>query len=77
MDNVPVAWTRPLETWKKDEQLLDVYELALPADAMRLSGAMLQIGMYDPDTGARFPASDRSGQPLPGDKVTLPFNVRQ
>ena len=77
MDNVPVAWTRPLETWKKGEQLLDVYELALPADAARLSGATLQVGMYDPDTGARFPASDRSDQPLPGDKVTLPFNVRR
>ncbi len=77
MDNVPVAWTRPLETWKKDEQLLDVYELALPADTAPLSGVTLQVGMYDPDTGARVPASDRYGQPLPGGKITLPFNVRQ
>jgi hypothetical protein len=56
--------------------LLDVYELVRLADAAPDNGATLQVGMSEPDTGARFPASDRSGRPLPGDKVTLPFNVR-
>jgi len=76
IDGVPVSWTRPLETWQLGEQLFDVYSLPLPADDPRLSGATLQIGLYDPDTGARLAAYDAAGNPLPGDKLTLPLTLQ-
>jgi len=65
-----------LETWQLGEQLFDVYSLPLPADDPRLSGATLQIGLYDPDTGARLAAYDAAGNPLPGDKLTLPLTLQ-
>jgi len=73
VDGVPVAWTRPLETWHQGEQLLDVYSLALPAHDLRLSDATLQIGLYNPETGARLTAYDSTGSPLPEDKLILPL----
>ena len=76
MDNVPVSWTRPLATWQLNEQLLDVYALSVPIDNTRLPGATLQIGMYDPDTGARFPVHDRSVQSLPDNKFIVPLSLK-
>lgn len=54
-DSVPVAWTRPLDTWRLDEQLLDVHTLALPDDAP-LGEWSLRVGLYNPEDGARLPA---------------------
>jgi hypothetical protein len=71
-DGVPVSWTRPFETWHFGEQLLDVYSLSLPAHDLPLSDFTLQIGLYNPETGARLGAYDSAGNPLPEDKVTLP-----
>lgn len=75
MDNVPVSWTRPLETWQPGEQLLDVYALPIPSNPARLSGASLQIGLYDPDTGARLSAYDRSGAALAGNTFSMPLRL--
>ena len=69
-DSIPVWWTRPLETWHLDEQLLDAHTLSLPADA-RLAGWSLRIGLYDPDTLVRLPAYDRIGTRLPDDAVSV------
>lgn len=76
VDGVPVSWTRPLETWQQGEQLLDVYSLSLPANDLRLSDATLQIGLYNPETGARLAAYDSAGKPLPEEKLTLPLTLQ-
>ena len=85
MDNVPVSWTRPLATWQSGEQLLDVYALSIPPDASttlasttlsaQLSGATLQIGVYEADTGSRLPAYDRSGAQLAGNLFSMPLHL--
>ena len=71
-DGIPVWWTRPLETWRLDEQLLDVYTLFLPADA-NVTDRSLRIGLYDPDTLIRLPAYDQAGALLPDDAVSVPL----
>jgi hypothetical protein len=63
VDGVPVGWTRPLDTWQRDEQLLDVYDLPLPAGQLE-AGTHLEIGLYNPDTNVRFSAADQAGVPL-------------
>jgi hypothetical protein len=69
-DGVPLAWTRPLNTWHKDEQLLDVYNLPLaPGDCA--SSCSLQIGLYDPATSVRLPAADSAGHALPDDAAVV------
>lgn len=73
-DSIPVGWTRPLETWHLDEQLLDVHALSLPAGAHLVDGS-LRIGLYDPDTSVRLPAYDRAGTRLPDDAVVVPLAV--
>ncbi len=74
MDNVPVSWTRPLDTWKMGEQLIDVYDLSLSASSNG-TAATLRIGLYDPDTGARFEAYDSSGTMLPDNVLTIPVEL--
>ena len=71
-DGVPVWWTRPLETWRLGEQLLDVYTLSLP-EGIRLDEGKLHIGLYDPDTVTRLPARDQGGNRLPEDAASLPL----
>ena len=69
-DGVPVGWTRPLDTWRFDEQIMDVYTLALP-EAVSSGGLTLRAGLYDPDTLKRFLAADRSGARLADDAVSV------
>lgn len=71
-DGVPVWWTRPLETWRLGEQLLDVYTLSLP-EGIHLDEGKLRIGLYDPDTVTRLPARDQGGNRLPEDAASLPL----
>ena len=63
VDGVPVGWTRPLDTWQRDEQLIDVYDLPLPAGQLE-AGTHLEIGLYNPDTNVRFSAVDQAGATL-------------
>lgn len=71
-DSVPVWWTRPLKTWRLDEQLLDAYTLSMPVDT-HLADWSLRIGLYNPDTLARLPAYDQAGTRLPDDAVPVPL----
>jgi hypothetical protein len=76
VDNVPVSWTRPLETWQRDEQLLDAYSLPFPAD-QRVPGTLLQIGLYDPDTNVRLPAYDQRGALLPDNTFSMSVPIER
>ncbi len=74
VDGVPVNWTRPLETWRLDEQLLDAYALSFPI-SQRQAGMYLEIGWYDPDTNVRLSAVDPAGAPVPNDAFRVPVPV--
>jgi hypothetical protein len=71
-DGVPVAWTRPLSTWAKGENLLDVYSVDLAVDDCA-SGCALQVGLYDTATSDRLPMVDASGGRLPEDQAVVPL----
>ncbi len=73
-DGIPVWWTRPLDTWRRGERILDVYSLALPAD-YESDGSALRVGMYDPDTSVRWPAVSVDGGPVPDDAVLIPIRM--
>ncbi|HBY95805.1 MAG TPA: hypothetical protein DEP84_17925 [Chloroflexi bacterium] len=73
-DSVPVEWTRPLESWRLGEQLLDVHPLALPADPP-IAGSSLRVGLYNPETGERLRAYDQAGVRLPDDAAAVPLAV--
>ena len=57
-DSVPANGRRPLSTWVSDEYIIDTHELAF-REAYVGSGR-IEIGLYDPDTNTRLPASTGS-----------------
>ena len=75
-DGVPVAWTRPLNTWAKDEVLTDVYALDLAVEDCA-SGCALRVGLYDPATSARLPMVDASGARFADDEAVVPLTPWQ
>ncbi len=66
-DAEPVSWFRPTDSWQAGEQIVDRYQLALPADLLP-GKYTLQLGMYR-DSGERLAVS-QEGQSL-GTSVTL------
>jgi hypothetical protein len=72
-DSVPVAWTRPLETWQLGEQLLDAHAL-LPLEDTPAAGWSFRVGLYDPDTLDRLPVYDPAGTRLPNNYVLVPLD---
>jgi len=73
-DGIPVSWTRPLNTWQRNEQLLDVHTLSLPVGA-HLNDWSLRVGLYDQATTIRLPAVDSTGKGLPDNAVTFPLAI--
>jgi hypothetical protein len=68
---VPAAWTRPLSTWARGEQVLDAHTLALPPGTDP-AGAVLRAGLYDAVTGERLPAAvDGSALPNQAAEVAV------
>lgn len=56
-DNEPVNNSRPTTTWRSGEVIVDSY--AIPIDAQAPVGTyQIEIGLYDPATGARLPLLD-------------------
>lgn len=63
-DNEPVNNSRPTTTWRSGEVIVDSY--AIPIDAQAPEGTyQIEIGLYDPATGARLPLLNG------GDRVLL------
>jgi hypothetical protein len=73
-DGVPVHWTRPFATWRRDEDLLDVYTLPVP-EGVDVNQLSLRIGLYHPDSGVRVPAHTRSGERLADDALVFPVRA--
>lgn len=67
-DGKPRDWTYPTTAWAPGTYVRDVHRLPLPADMPRGDYALV-VGMYDPRTGVRLPASGPEG--AEGDVVPL------
>jgi len=54
-DGVPGAEARPTFTWQPGEEVLDRHGLFLPMDTLTKGASLiLQVGLYDPETGQRL-----------------------
>ncbi|HEY3107290.1 MAG TPA: glycosyltransferase family 39 protein [Chloroflexota bacterium] len=68
-DGAPVDGSRPTTGWRPGEYLTDRHELRLDPGLVPGEYA-LEVGLYDPATGARAPVFDPAGRPL-GDRLIL------
>ena len=69
-DAQPQDGANPTSTWRKGEVIVETVTLPIAADAAPGDYRLL-LGFYDPASGARLPARDRHGDPLPDDAVPL------
>lgn len=53
-DSIPVLWTHPVERWAVGETVVDFHPVLLTPDA-GTGPFTVQVGFYDPATGARIP----------------------
>lgn len=71
-DGLPFDNRYPTSAWRVGQLIPDVRPLPLSGgDLSRLDH--LAIGLYDPATGQRLPATDATGQPLPDNRLVVPF----
>ena len=69
-DGVPFNGLYPLSNWLPGQFIEDTRQLTLPAETTTLA-----IGIYDPATAQRLPATDTGGKQLPNDSFI--FTVTQ
>ncbi len=72
-DAVPGNGSFPTTSWVKGEYLTDLHEFSIPADAPP-GDYKIQVGLYDPKTGARLPVLDSSNKNV-GDYIQLPMRI--
>jgi hypothetical protein len=73
-DSIPGGGDRPTTGWAPGEVITDEYRLPVRADAP--AGAyVVEIGLYQPETGERLPVTDDAGQAL-GDRILLDTAVQ-
>ena len=70
MDGEPVGGSRATTSWQTGETLEDRYGLQIPND-IPPGEYQIEIGMYDPATGARVPVFDANGQRVADDRLIL------
>jgi hypothetical protein len=68
-DKVPLDGQRPTTSWIEGEVLVDEYAIQVKPD-LPAGNYRLEVGLYDPQTFARLPVTDASGQ-AQGDRVLL------
>lgn len=69
MDSIPQRGEAPTTSWLAGEVITDQYEIVVAPDAHR-GTYLLEIGMYDAETGKRLPIA-RHRQRLEGDRLLL------
>ena len=68
-DSIPVDWTRPTTGWLPGEIVTDVHALLLDADSPP-GEYLLEVGLYEEQTGSRLSLLDGAGQAM-GERVVL------
>jgi len=69
-DSIPRGGAYPTTRWQPGEVVADTYRFTVAPDAPP-GNYPLEAGMYRLETGARLPATDADGQPLPHDRILL------
>ncbi|MGE5603707.1 MAG: hypothetical protein ACM30E_11690, partial [Nitrososphaerales archaeon] len=64
----------PTSDWTPAGIIEDTRMIALPPDVPR-DGLAVLVGLYDPQSGQRLPATDRQGTRLPDDAIPLPVGA--
>jgi hypothetical protein len=73
VDTMPRQFAYPTGVWAPGEVVSD--EVTLSLEGVPTGRYELAIGWYDPETSTRLPATDKEGNPLPGDRLILPDGV--
>ena len=68
-DSVPRRWTYPTHWWETGEVVEDLIEL--PMGSVPTGDYLLDVGVYDQDTGVRLDALSDSGEQYLGDSLLL------
>ena len=68
-DSPPAEAQRPTPGWTTDETVIDAHRLTF-TDPAYTGDAVLEVGLYDPVTGARLPTPDGTG------RILLPTPLR-
>jgi hypothetical protein len=68
-DSIPGGGTRPTTSWAQGEIIRDEYDIPIQIDTP-LGQYMLEIGMYQAETGQRLPIINQKGQ-IVNDRVFL------
>lgn len=71
-DQIPGDGAYPTTSWVQGEYLVDEYDVPLPSAVAATTA--LEVGAYDPATGARLPVFDAANQPA-GDRSRLPMRI--
>jgi uncharacterized membrane protein len=69
-DSQPVGGIHPTSAWAEGEIVRDDYSLLVPDDAPK-GEYLIEVGMYEWQTGQRLPVFDELGTPMPEDRVVL------
>ena len=75
-DNEPAANTRPTTTWRNGEVIVDEYAIPVAPDAPP-GTYRIEIGLYDPITGARLPVMGPDGAPVADHVVLTTLEIQQ
>ena len=71
-DGIPRNGSRPTDSWQPGETLIDMHNIALPAD-MPVGVYRLEIGLYERESGMRLAGQIGSGMAV--DNFILPLRV--
>jgi hypothetical protein len=73
-DGVPCGGACPTTSWLEGEFIADEYDIMVNSDAPA-GEYHIAVGMYDPKTMQRLPASDDAGMPCTDDRILLGSKV--
>jgi len=68
-DSAPVLWTYPTNEWEPGQVIVDFHQFPID-DSLPAGEYLLQVGLYDDETGIRVNRLDAAGHPV-DDKVVL------
>ena len=74
-DSLPVGGTLPTSCWVKDEIIVDEYEIPIQPDAPP-GQHVIEIGMYQLETGQRLPVISQEGQIIGGRILLEEITIR-